>query len=378
MSNKRKTMLGVLAATMILNSSFVFADKKLDSLKEKKKTTLTEMQDKKKEIDSLESETRSIESEIRALDKRVDEAKTAMKEAEDNISIIEKDIKKTEEELEKAEEKLEKKEEVFGARLRVMYRNKDAGFLEVLLSSSDLKDFISKKRMVQAIAEQDIELMEEMKTQRDEINKQKLGLQSQRASLEATKARLNKKKEELESATRSKSILVSGLKDKLNAAEKDYDKLNKLAKEVENEILERQSGGAVYSGGRMGWPIPGHTRISSPFGYRTHPVFKTKKLHTGIDIPAGTGTNVVAAAGGKVIYSGNLGGYGKTIMVDHGGGIVTLYAHNSSLVASQGQSVAKGAVIAKVGSTGVSTGPHSHFEVRKNGAYVNPIPWLRG
>jgi len=126
----------------------------------------------------------------------------------------------------------------------------------------------------------------------------------------------------------------------------------------------------------MTWPAPGYTRVTSPFGYRIHPILKTKKLHTGIDVGIALGKDIVAAQSGTVIYSDWLGGYGKVIMIDHGGGIVTLYAHNSKLVVSEGDKVKRGQVVSKCGSTGMSTGPHLHFEVRENGKYVDPIKYV--
>lgn len=131
-----------------------------------------------------------------------------------------------------------------------------------------------------------------------------------------------------------------------------------------------------YTGGLMMFPVPSASRISSYFGYRIHPVLKTRKLHTGIDIPGNMGVDVVAGGNGIVSFVGPKGTYGNVVMINHGSGIETLYAHNSNLVVSAGQSVTRGQVIAKVGSTGRSTGPHSHFEVRKNGKATDPIPWL--
>ena len=125
----------------------------------------------------------------------------------------------------------------------------------------------------------------------------------------------------------------------------------------------------------MSWPVKG--RITSPFGYRIHPILKTKNLHTGLDIAASTGTPVVAANTGTVIKAGWNNSYGNLLMIDHGGGIVTLYAHNSSLLAKVGDVVSKGQTVAKIGSTGMSTGPHLHFEVRVNGQYKNPMDWLQ-
>ena len=122
--------------------------------------------------------------------------------------------------------------------------------------------------------------------------------------------------------------------------------------------------------------MAGSSRISSPYGYRIHPILHTKKFHSGIDIPSPTGTPIVAANAGTVIFSGNRSGYGKCVIIDHGGGIITLYGHCNELLVSSGQSVSRGSTIAKVGSTGRSTGPHCHFEVRINGATTDPMQYL--
>jgi murein DD-endopeptidase MepM/ murein hydrolase activator NlpD len=121
-------------------------------------------------------------------------------------------------------------------------------------------------------------------------------------------------------------------------------------------------------------PVPG--AITSGFGYRMHPIFHVRKLHTGVDMHAGMGESIKAAAAGTVVFAGWRGGYGKCVIIDHGGGLATLYAHQSEILVSVGQVVKRGVVIGKVGSTGYSTGPHLHFEVRVNGTPVDPVGYL--
>ena len=158
--------------------------------------------------------------------------------------------------------------------------------------------------------------------------------------------------------------------------EAEEDEINAEAAKISSYIKQLSTTTVKYVGGDMNWPAPGNYKISSAYGYRIHPIFKTRRFHSGIDIHANKGESITAANGGTVIYAGVRTGYGNTVILDHGGGITTLYAHimNRGILVKVGQTVKSGAVIAKVGSTGWSTGPHLHFEYRKNGDTQNPVP----
>ncbi|WP_236914784.1 murein hydrolase activator EnvC family protein [Clostridium sp. Cult2] len=378
MGQKKKRIYLILALVLLFNYALAFADNSLEDLKKKQKNTIQQIDETKKEIKNIEKQTKDVSTQIEELDKQMDNAAIELEKVEKELDELNEDIDRTLTELEEAEEKIADKQDTFNSRLRVMYENGDVGYLEVLLAAANIRDFLIRKDMIQSIVNHDVELIKYMKEQRDIIDNKKTELQAQRASVEVTRNKLADRKNDLASATRAKELLMTELEKDLKKYEEQYDKLNKLAKDIESEIVKRQRVDGPYIGGIMAWPVPVYSRISSYFGYRIHPVFKTKKLHTGIDIAAAAGNKVVAANDGTVIYSGTLGGYGKTIMIDHGGGIVTLYGHNSSLVVSEGTQVKRGDTIAKIGSTGISTGPHCHFEVRKNGSYVDPMPYLKG
>jgi murein DD-endopeptidase MepM/ murein hydrolase activator NlpD len=377
MGRFKKHMFILLALILIFNYAFSFADN-IEDLKKKKEDVEKQAEMYKDKIEELKSQTKDVEAQIEELDKQMDIAANELEKVEKELETINKEIEKTTEELEKAEKNIEEKQDVFNERLRVMYKKGSVGFLEVLLASADIGDFLARQNMIQAIVDHDTQLIRYMKEQKDIVEQKSVELKAQRASLEATKTAWENRNNELLQASRAKQLLMEDYEKDIKEAERLYDEHIQEAKKYESKIAQMQRVNGPYSGGKMGWPVPGHSSISSYFGYRIHPIYKVKKLHTGLDIPAPLGTNVVAAADGEVIYSGTLGTYGKAVIIDHGGGIVTLYGHNSYLVVSEGDKVSRGDVIAKVGNTGVSTGPHCHFEVRENGVYVDPIPWLKG
>lgn len=342
---------------------------------------LRQVQNTIKQITSKLSQNKekekSMTEKIKTLDLNISKTEEELGEISKEVTLTQKKIEKAKQELAEAEVSIGDKNDVIDSRLKVMYKNNNMGYLEVLLSSTSIVDLFSNLDMMKKIFNHDMDVLKHLKDERDLIDSKKRTLESHESKMEVMLQTMERKQKELVVSRGEVNRLRSKVQQDSKELEKQIDELNEYADKIAAEIRKKQSGGK-YTGGEMAWPAPGYTRITSPFGYRIHPILKTKKRHTGIDIGISSGKNVVAAADGTVIHSDWLGGYGKVIMIDHGGGIVTLYAHNSSLVVGEGTKVKKGDVVSKAGSTGMSTGPHLHFEVRKNGEYVDPIPWVRG
>ena len=334
-----------------------------------KQATTKLVQNQKKE--------KSLSEQIKTLDAKINKTEQELGEISKEITITQRKIDESKKDLHEAEENIGDKKDVVNSRLRVMYKNGNVGYAEVLLSSSSIVDLFSKLDMMKLIFNHDVDMLKHMKEERDLIETKKKTLESHESKMVGMLKNMEVKQKELEVSRGEMTRLKAKVQQDNIEIEKQIDELNKYAESIAAEIRKKQSSGE-YKGGKMAWPAPGYTRITSPYGYRIHPILKTKKLHTGIDIGIPSGKSVVAAGDGTVIHSDWLGGYGKVIMVHHGGGIVTLYAHNSSLVVKDGDKVKRGDTISKAGSTGMSTGPHLHFEVRKNGEYVDPIPWVKG
>ncbi|MBU5674999.1 peptidoglycan DD-metalloendopeptidase family protein [Alkaliphilus sp. MSJ-5] len=373
---KKHGLALVILFSMTTTSLFSFANNATQY-----KNQLKQNESKQKNITTELKKTVKKEGEvvtkIQSLEEEINKSESEIESLYGKISTTEGEINKTVNKLTSAEEKIDDKQDVMGSRLNVMYKNGTIGYAEVLLSSKSITELLTNLDMVKKIVNHDVELLKDMKEQRDIIEEQKISLENQKRQLVNLKSSVEQKKKTLVVSRGEQERLRADLAQDKVALEKMLDQTKKEADEITNKIRSLQSNGA-YVGGQLQWPVPGYSTVSSPFGNRIHPVLKTKKFHSGIDIPAPSGRDVVAAGDGKVVSSGGLGSYGKAVIIDHGGGIMTLYAHNSKLLVQNGQTVTKGQKIALIGSTGLSTGPHLHFEVRKDGQYTNPIPYVRG
>ncbi|MCL4377376.1 MAG: peptidoglycan DD-metalloendopeptidase family protein [Actinobacteria bacterium] len=339
--------------------------KKIEEAKKKEQEYL-------KQVKSVEDQLLSSLSELKDLNEKQAKAKSDI----DRTTV---ELASKEQELNQINDELKQKTEILNQRISVIYKNGNESILEILFKAKDFIDFISKIKLMTLIAKEDIKIIREVKDKREaelNIKKGMLDLIEKQKKSKQDIAKLvsqaEQKNAEIEKIYGEKSILLS-------KAQSDKNALLALQKELEAKesetarILESYKYGSAPTG-RLLWPVLGY--IASGFGMRFHPILHTYRFHSGIDIVASYGTPVEAADGGQVIQVGYDGGYGNSILIYHGGGFATWYAHLSGFNCSVGQMVTRGQIIGFVGSTGLATGPHLHFEVRINGAAQNPLQYL--
>ncbi len=344
-------------------------------------------------IEDVSAKLKQIQADLDAANARLQSIQT--KQAEINAQIAQ-----TQNEIVKMEAYLKTRQDVLNRRVRAIYMHGQLNYLEVILGANSFSDFANRVELLKRVIRSDYNLILEIQKQKAAIEAKKAQLEEDKRQLDALAAEAEKTRQEIaKKKAEQQTVLDAAKSNKAAAAQMEQD-LNAQLASVRNLIQQRlaaaeaarqaaqqqaasddEGGGGggsddnyVQGTGAMGWPCSGP--ITSPFGYRTHPIFGTTIFHAGIDIGVDYGTPIHAADSGVVVYSGWISGYGNAVIIDHGGGISTLYGHNQSLAVSEGQSVSKGSVIAYAGSTGNSTGPHCHFEVDVNGSPVNPMGYL--
>ena len=342
-------------------------------------------------IEDVSAKLKQIQADLDAANARLQSIQT--KQAEINAQIAQ-----TQNEIVKMEAYLKTRQDVLNRRVRAIYMHGQLNYLEVILGANSFSDFANRVELLKRVIRSDYNLILEIQKQKAAIEAKKAQLEEDKRQLDALAAEAEKTRQEIaKKKAEQQKVLDAAKSNKAAAAQMEQD-LNAQLVSVRNLIQQRlaaaeaarqaaqqqaasddEGGGGsddnyVQGTGAMGWPCSGP--ITSPFGYRTHPIFGTTIFHAGIDIGVDYGTPIHAADSGVVVYSGWISGYGNAVIIDHGGGISTLYGHNQSLAVSEGQSVSKGSVIAYAGSTGNSTGPHCHFEVDVNGSPVNPMGYL--
>ncbi|WP_206459535.1 murein hydrolase activator EnvC family protein [Anaerovorax sp. IOR16] len=343
---------------------------------EKLQNVNSQISETQKKLDEGKKKINALNSEITSLEKKINATESEIEKIQGNIGETKQKITDTQNALNLLKTEMDDQNTNMNGRLRAMYKNGDVDILGILLGSADISEFMTNMDMVQKIYDNDLQVLESMQQRYDKIEIQKKELQSLNQKLISQQVTVKDKQDILE-GNRGKVAekKAQALKDN-EALTAQMDAFNEEANALIAKIRTLQDDSAVYSGGTLGWPVPGHSRITSKFGNRIHPITKLNNFHHGIDISAPSGSKVVAAADGKVITSGWNNSYGNYIMIDHGSSIVTVYAHNSKLLVSTGATVIRGQQIANAGSTGVSTGPHVHFEVRLDGVYKDPKTYL--
>ena len=353
----------------------------------------TQINETEAEIQKVEANLSDVMKEIQALEGEIATVQFNLQKLEANLKQLNTEIKTLEEDLEKSIKEYEERRETARTRMVAQYKYGNTTFLDVLMHSSSLTDFLSNYYLVEQMLNVDEGFLDELEEEKNRIENEKVELETKKVQVEKEKSEVEKQKVSLTNKKNEKDKKVSTLNaqdaELQKQKEEYYAELNRIEEEL-RRIASQNSSGGSYSGGPLQFPCPSYARVSSRFGGRGAPLAGGSSYHKGVDLAASIGSSIVAAESGSVIavYTGCThnygkarscgcgGGFGNYLMVSHGNGLVTVYAHCTSIMVKTGDSVARGQTIATVGTTGASTGSHLHFGVLLNGSYVDPAPYI--
>ena len=378
----KKIILTCLLIVVVLVSftTVVIADDLID-LQNRKNELNNQITEANEQVENIQIELTDTLKQIDNLDQKIETYQDQVDELNGKLETLQNQIKIAEEKLTNLENNYKIQRKTFQNRIVAQYEAGDVQYLDVLLSSNTLSEFISNYYLIGEIAKYDRNLLDNIDRQKNEIEKIKTTLTEREKNLKTVK----ENKEKTATALENAKVIKNSYAKQLTDSEKEtQSKIAEYQRELDN--LEAQivtitsiKVGEDYVGGEFAWPAPGYSTITSKYGMRVHPILKTHRVHSGTDIAMPMGAYIIAANDGVVTKAGySSTGYGNMVLIDHGGGVSTLYGHGSEILVQTGQTVKRGDIIMKAGSTGWSTGPHLHFEVRINGQHVDSLPYITG
>lgn len=350
----------------------------LTELQEQSNQLTQALEESNNRLQAVQEQLSTNMQELQDLDNQIAQSQEELNTINTDINDLMNQIKENEEKLSKTQAEFDKIQGLLDARIIKMYETPKFEFLQVILASKNVTEMLSTYYAMKELAEYDKQLLDTVKKQKEDIETTKKILAEKKKQVVTNKQSQQKKAQVLANTKKMRQYYISKLSTEEQELQAKIDEYNGQVNAIEAEIklMALNSISADYIGGAMTWPIPGYTTITSEYGMRVHPITGAYKLHTGTDIGAPMGADFVSAAKGVVVKATYNAAYGNMVIIDHGGGVQTLYAHGSEILVQVGQEVEAGTPVLKVGSTGYSTGPHAHFEIRINGQTVNPLEYL--
>jgi murein DD-endopeptidase MepM/ murein hydrolase activator NlpD len=353
--------------------------------------TNKKLQQVKAKVEHLKKKEAETSFILAVLQKRIENTSVKLADTQYRYEQTQRQIKVTDVKLREAETDLKKQIDATVSTVKRLYKYRYFDYLLFLFNSDDISTFLRRSVYFNYIIRQDNDTINEIKKKKEEIHDLKEDFKEKQVKIENISKKIAVQKTIYEDQNQEQEEYLQQIQTDRKVYEREQSALESesnriaamlrsLAQQRRRQVASKGSSytfkGPAFSGGRMGWPSASNV-LTSYFGYRVHPIFHTRKLHSGIDIGASYGMPIYAAADGVVVEAGWTGGYGKAVIIDHGNGIATLYGHSSAIYVSPGQPVKRGQLIAATGATGFATGPHLHFEVRVNGTPVDPLAYLR-
>ena len=371
---------GKRAAAALLSAVYLMTLAPLaqaETLEEQRDAHIEKAEQAQKKKNEIESRIEGLSEEKRVVDEAADEATKAYKDVKKELDATESRIDENEDKLKVLNKDFAVKRDQLAKRVRDIYINGQINYLDVLFGAKDFQDFFTRMDLLKRVIQQDYDLVQVVFAEKTAIETSQKELEKDKAAKEKLVVSAADRKKEAEKKQSAKQAIIDKMETDRATQERIINENLAASKEVEQMIRNSRyqpASPALSGGGALNWPLGGP--ITSPFGWRVHPITGASRFHSGIDIGGDYGDTIHAAGAGIVSYAGWISGYGYAVIIDHGGGISTLYGHNQALLVSEGQSVSQGQAIAECGSTGNSTGPHCHFEVRVDGEPVDPMGYL--